>query len=195
MRKQEQTQIRPALTLSEKISIILNSCSMSNKDKIDCIMVLLESEIAEKDICLNWPKIRQQLMSEILYLFQKIEKDQALRHNKGYIYKRISLGWQNCRESGWTVPRNFQEQKYDYLENLQKKQVLTTKIETKKEKKKKEDEKKDKRNSGWHTKTWRRYERFYLGHDIEVEKKQKRQPTQLKLPLSGLTPNKNKEVE
>jgi hypothetical protein len=73
--------------------------------------------------------------------------------------------------------------------------VLTTKIETKKEKKKKEDEKKDKRNSGWHTKTWRRYERFYLGHDIEVEKKQKRQPTQLKLPLSGLTPNKNKEVE
>ena len=193
--RQTQTSIKPALGLTEKIQIILSDCRMSNRDKIDCILVLAQSEIDEKDICLNREKIRQQLLSEILYLFAKIEKNQAIMNNKGYIYKRINLAWTNCREQGWTVPRNFQEQKYDYLENLQKKQVLTTKIETKKEKKKKEDEKKDKRNSGWHTKTWRRYERFYLGHDIEVEKKQKRQPTQLKLPLSGLTPNKNKEVE
>ena len=117
---------------------------MNNKDKIDCILILIESEVQEKDICLNWPKIRQQLMSEILYLFQKIEKDQALRHNKGYIYKRISLGWQNCRESGWTVPRNFQEQKCNYLENMLKKQVVVTKILTKKKAKEEKKEKKKK---------------------------------------------------
>ena len=182
MRKQEQTQIRPALTLSEKISIILNSCSMSNKDKIDCIMVLLESEIAEKDICLNWPKIRQQLMSEILYLFQKIEKDQALRHNKGYIYKRISLGWQNCRESGWAVPRNFQEQKCNYLENLQKKQEVMYELKPKKEEKKKE--KKKRRNTGWHSRTWDRYNKFYFGVTVKAKKQPAKREKQGRLPIN-----------
>ena len=196
MRKQEQTQIRPALTLTEKIQIILNSCNMNNKDKIDCILILIESEVQEKDICLNWPKIRQQLMSEILYLFSEIEKNQELKNNRGYIFRRVNLAWMNCRESGWTIPRDFQERKCNYLENLQKKQVLTTKIETKKEKKKKEDEKKDKRNkrnSGWHRRTWDRYNRYYLGVDADAKKKRQPQRQRL-LPLSGLTP-RNKEVE
>ena len=190
MRKQEQTQIRPALTLTEKIQIILNSCNMNNKDKIDCILILIESEVQEKDICLNWPKIRQQLMSEILYLFSEIEKNQELKNNRGYIFRRVNLAWMNCRESGWAIPRDNQERKCDYLENLKKKQTITTRILTKKEKKKK-----DKRNSGWHTKTWDRYNRYYLGFGVDADTKKKRQPQRQRLlPLSGLTP-RNKEVE
>jgi hypothetical protein len=183
MKKKQEIPIRPALTLPEKIQIISNSY-MPNKDKIDCIMVLVESEIAEKDICLNWPKIRQQLMSEILYLFQKIEKDQALRHNKGYIYKRISLGWQNCRENGWLIPRDFQERKCDYLANLQKKQAVMCEILTKKKKaEEKKKEKKKKRNTGWHKKTWDRYNKFYLGVTSKSKKKPAREK-QGRLPIN-----------
>ena len=178
----KDTELRPALSLSEKISIILAS-SMQDRDKIDAILVLAESEIVEKDICLNRSKIRQQLLSEILYLFAKIEKNQAIMNNKGYIYKRISLAWQNCREQGWAVPRNYQEKKCDYLENLLKKQAVMCEILTKKKKEEKKKEKKKKRNTGWHKKTWDRYNKFYLGVTSKSKKKPAREK-QGRLPIN-----------
>jgi len=114
MRRQEQTQIRPALTLSEKVQIVLNS-HMSNRDKIDCIVTLTESEIEERNINLNRKKIRKQIMSEVLYLFEKIEKNQKLKQNRNYIWKRINLIWRNCLQTGWLMPV---EEGCDYLENL-----------------------------------------------------------------------------
>ena len=175
-----QTSIRPALTLSEKIQIILGSCSMKNKDKIDAILVLVESEVREKDICLNWPKIRQQLTSEILNLFSKIEENQTVI-NRGYIYRRISLAWQNCRERGWSIPRNFRENGCDYLENLLKKQEVMYELKPKKEEKKKE--KKKKRNTGWHSRTWDRYNKFYFGVTAKA-KKQPAREKQGRLPIN-----------
>jgi hypothetical protein len=143
-------------------------------------MVLLESEIAEKDICLNWPKIRQQLMSESLNLFSKIEENQTVI-NRGYIYRRISLAWQNCRKSGWSIPRNYRENGCDYLENLLKKQEVVCELKPKKEGKGKE--KKKKRNSGWHKRTWKRFNHFYLGVSDAKKKRQR----QLRLPLDLTT--------
>ena len=174
---QKSTSLRPALTLTEKIQIILNSC-MPNRDKIDCMQVLLQGEIEEKNICLNKQKIKQQIMSELLYLCEKIEKDEQRKNDKNWIWKRINLCWRNCIKSGWLLP---QEQRYegcDYLENLRGDKVVE-KIETKKMK----------RNTGWSRKTQARYERFYLG--VGVATKKKRQPQRQRLlPLSDLTPNK-----
>ena len=182
MKKKQEIPIRPALTLPEKIQIISNS-SMPNKDKIDCILVLWEGEIMEKNICLNREKIRQQLMSEILYLIANEESKKKI--GKGYIYKRINLGWRNCVKNGWVIPTGQKEQGCDFLENLQEKQLVMIK---------EEKGKKKKRNTGWHRSTWARYERFYLGRD-DVSTKKKRQPQRQRLlPLSGLTP-RNKEVE
>jgi hypothetical protein len=180
----KDTELRPALTLPEKIQIILDSC-MPNRDKIDCIMVLLETEIAEKDICLNWPKIRQQLMSEILYLFQEIEKNQELKNNRGYIFRRVNLAWTNCRESGWAIPRDSQERKCDYLENLLKKQMVMTEILTKKKAEEKKEENKQKRNAGWHSRTWDRYNKFYFG--ITVKAKKQPAPKRNRLPFISAT--------
>jgi len=156
------------LRLPDKIQVILGS-KMKNKDKIDAITELIASEFSEKYIQLNIKKIRQQIMSEVLYLFEKIEENEEI--NKNYIRRRINLARQNC--INWMV-RSWQD------ENLQGNQIFVVK------------DSEEERNADWHAKTWRRYERFYLGHDIEVEKKQKRQPARPKLPLN-LTPNK--EVE
>ena len=178
MKKKQEIPIRPALTLPEKIQIILQSC-VAWKDKIDCMQVILQGEMEEKNICLNRQKIKQQIVSELLYLCEKIEGNEQRKNDKNWIWKRINLCWRNCIRSGWLLPREH-ERGCDYLENLMRDDKVVG-IEIRKMK----------RNTGWSRKTQARYERFYLGN----ESKKKRQPTQLKLPLSGLTPNKNKEVE
>ena len=171
MKRKQEIPIRPALTLSEKVQIVLNS-HMSNRDKIDCIVTLTESEIEERNINLNRKKIRKQIMSEVLYLFEKIEKNQKLKQNRNYIWKRINLIWRNCLQTGWLIPV---EEGCDYLENLAKENIQKNQVVVREEK----------RNTGWHRKTWQRYERFYMGN----ESKKKRQPTRPRLPLN-LTPNK-----
>jgi hypothetical protein len=134
--------------------------------------------IEERNINLNRKKIRKQIMSEVLYLFEKIEKNQKLKQNRNYIWKRINLIWRNCLQTGWLIPV---EEGCDYLENLAKENIQKNQVVVREEK----------RNTGWHRKTWQRYERFYLG---VVSTKKKRQPQrQQLLPLSDLTPNK--EVE
>ena len=174
-----QTSIRPALTLTEKIQIILQSC-MAWKDKIDCMQVILQGEMEEKNICLNRQKIKQQIVSELLYLCEKIEGNEQRKNDKNWIWKRINLCWRNCIRSGWLLPREH-EQGCDYLENLMRDDKVVG-IEIRKI-----EIRKMKRNTGWSRKTQARYERFYLG-----QKKERQPQRQLRLPLN-LTPNK--EVE
>ena len=169
----QQTEIKPALTLTEKIQIISNSY-MTWKDKIECMRILIYGEIEEKNKILNQGKIEKQIMSEALYLAEKLEENQLAR---GYIYKRINLCWRNCLESGWMLPMQHCESGCEFLENLQKKQMVMT------PKKKKAEEKKKKRNTGWHKKTWDRYNKFYLGVTSKSKKKPAREK-QGRLPIN-----------
>jgi hypothetical protein len=119
-------------------------------------------------------------------LFSEIEENRELKNNRGYIFRRVNLAWMNCRESGWAIPRDNQERKCDYLENLLKKQVVATEILTKQKKKKEEKkkEKKQKRNTGWHKKTWDRYNKFYFGVTAKAKKQPAKREKQGRLPIN-----------
>jgi hypothetical protein len=175
----QQTEIKPALTLTEKIQIISNSY-MTWKDKIECMRILIYGEIEEKNKILNQGKIEKQIMSEVLYLAEKLEENPELA--RGYIYKRINLCWRNCLESGWMLPMQHCESGCEFLENLQKKQIVMTPKKKKAEEKKKE--KKKKRNTGWHSRTWDRYNKFYCGITTGAKKQPAPKPKRNRLPIN-----------
>jgi hypothetical protein len=158
------------LSLNQKIELVLNNAKMTNKEKIGVIALLIEGYITEKYEPTNIEKVHQQVMSETLYLLSRTKKGET---NQAFIRERINLTRRNC--SKWTTSK-YQEEN---LEGYQVYQVHPRK-----------EEKKRKRNTGWHSKTWERFNRFCLG--INVGTKKKRQPARPKLPLN-LTPNK--EVE
>ena len=91
--RRTQTSIRPALGLTEKIQIILNSC-ISWKDKIECMRILIFGEMEEKNKILNQAKVRQQVWSEALYLAEEIEKNPELAEKRGYVYRRVEKDMQ-----------------------------------------------------------------------------------------------------
>jgi len=63
---------------------------------------------------------------------------------------------------------------------LQEKQMVMTLKKKKAEEKKKE--KKKKRNTGWHSRTWDRYNKFYFG--ITVKAKKQPAPKRNRLPIN-----------
>jgi len=166
------------LNLNQKIELVLNNAKMTNKEKIGVIALLIEGYITEKYEPTNIEKVHQQVMSETLYLLSRTKKGET---NQAFIRERISLTRRNC--SRW-IAKKYQEENF---EGYQVYQVVPRK------KKEEEEKKKKKRNTGWHRKTWERFNHFYLG----VDTKKKRQPQRQRLlPLSDLTPKSSeKEVE
>ena len=146
------------MNTAQEIQIILGSC-MDNRDKIEAIWVLVESYLKEKNIFTNEGKIKQQVLSEILYLLEKTNG----RCTEKYILNRIKLVERNCLQSGWIIPRNMVEIGCDYLENLKENQVVIEKKEIRKMQ----------RQTGWHKKTEQRFERLLLSSSTSTRKKRR----------------------
>jgi len=137
----------------QEIQIILGSC-MNNRDKIEAIVALIQSDMEETHIFLTPEKIRQQILSEILYLLEKIEKNKVT--TAGYISKRIKNCVKNCAQSGWIVPRRNKElNNIEYLENFS-----SASAESAEATKQEQPKKTRKRKKGWHKKTELRLERL-----------------------------------
>lgn len=159
------------LTLREtakEIKLILDCVDyvMNNKNKIEAIYVLVESEMEETYFLTNIKKIRQQIISEILYLFEKFGKNN--KTTERYIENRIKNCIKNCIQNGWIIPRKKKEINVEYLENLQG-NLLEVQMQKRSEKTKKKTRKT--RKKGWHRKTEQRLERLLLSSTTKSKKR------------------------
>jgi len=146
------------MSLSQKIKLVLDTSNMTNKCKIDVIVALIEGELQDKYECLNSKKIHQQVMSEVLYLFSRIGKDEI---NQTFIRERINLIRKNCW--GW-IAKKYQDS------NLEGNQIFCA------------AEKEEERDANWKKITWDRFNQFYLGA-LNKTTKPTRREKQGRLPM------------
>ena len=143
---------------------------MDNRSKIEAILTLIKGDLEEVYFFVNQAKIQQQILSEILYLFEKIEKNKV---TTGYINRRIKNCTKNCIQSGWLIPRTKKEINVEYLENLSWNQEKFDQDKLQLQNQKNKTTKKTKtRRKGWHKKTERRLEHLLTGTSKNRKKRE-----------------------
>ena len=139
----------PNLQTPQLIYIILNDSRMSDKNKILAIADLIESDITEKYVFIFKDEAYQQILSEVLYLFEKHEKDGV---NESWIKTRVKLLTRNLADFQLIKIRTAHEIDIDFIENIQNLPPPPSQPQNKNPHKK----------TGWQEKTYRRFERYCL---------------------------------
>ena len=122
---------------------------MSDKNKILAIADLIESDITEKYVFIFKDEAYQQILSEVLYLFEKHEKDGV---NESWIKTRVKLLTRNLTDFQLIKIRTAHEIDIDFIENIQNLPPPPSQPQNKNPHKK----------TGWQKKTYRRFERYCL---------------------------------
>ena len=122
---------------------------MSDKNKILAIADLIESDITEKYVFIFKDEAYQQILSEVLYLFEKHEKDGV---NESWIKTRVKLLTRNLTDFQLIKIRTAHEIDIDFIENIQNLPPPPSQPQNKNPHKK----------TGWQEKTYRRFERYCL---------------------------------
>jgi len=138
-----------SLNASHEIFLILNDNSMSSKNKVFCILAIIKAEVCEKYEILQPEKVQQQILSEILYLYEKNENRKV---NVGWINTRLRFLIRTLADLHYIVIRTAYEVGIDFLDKLSSSPLPDPPNTARKYEK----------SSGWHQKTYRRFERYCL---------------------------------
>ena len=141
--------VMPNLQTPQLICIILNDKTMPDKNKVLAIVDLIQSDLIEKYIFVFEEEAYQQILSEVLYMYEKHEKDCI---NESWIRTRIKLLTRNLVEFGSIKIRTAHEIDIDFIENIQNLPSPPSQPQNKNPHKK----------TGWQEKTYRRFERYCL---------------------------------
>ena len=184
------------MNTSDLILILLQNKNLSNRNKFLSIVEIISSWLIDKYFFVFPEKAKQQISSEILYLFEKYEKSK--RATRAWITTRLNLLKKTLLEQGLIRLRTAFEVgiDFDFMENLsssEKENLSLSEVENFSSSEQPEeentnflillDEPRPKyKERGWQDKTYRRFEKFVLRRSPPPKKKRKIEV----VPLTGL---------
>jgi len=184
------------MNTSDLILILLQNKNLSNRNKFLSIVEIISSWLIDKYFFVFPEKAKQQISSEILYLFEKYEKSK--RATRAWITTRLNLLKKTLLEQGLIRLRTAFEVGIDFMENLspsERENLSLSEVENFSSSEQPEQPEEENTNfllleeakpkykrTGWQDKTYRRFEKFVLRRSPPPKKKRKIEV----VPLTGL---------
>ena len=180
------------MNTSDLILILLKNKNLPGRNKFFSIVEIIVSSLNDKYFFVFPEKAKQQISSEILYLFEKYEKSK--RATRAWITTRLNLLKKTLLEQGLIRLRTAFEVGIDFMENLspsEKENLSLSEVENFSSSEQSEEninfllleEARPKyKRTGWQEKTYRRFEKFVLRRSPPPKKKRKIEV----VPLTGL---------